>query len=376
MYDSKMTNTSSSSSQRVPHGFSTLSPSKCSSISWNETLNTKSIKSTRQSTSSSSGLDALALLASRASELSSVDDDRDMMPPPPPRVRLGRMRSVSNPEGMEKWDSLYQNRSSSRMHFLLPSTILEEELQSANDACEAHEKMMLESDAIHGFTDFSLTSRPEYKKGDEEYNGASPHAIVDFPVTMKKSNKRTTKKSWKKLQQEEEEKKGSDEEEVTEESSEEDEANLDPAELLQRARNRLFEDLSLESGLDKGDFVFPHLFDKYKEIYNKNGRIGIYTPAERAAIIARFQSKRNRRVWNKKIRYNCRKNLADRRMRVKGRFVKREVEQSTGTSPSLMPVSEEGKDMDTDMPDVNDPDAGFKPTASQPFKRTRRHTIT
>jgi hypothetical protein len=63
-------------------------------------------------------------------------------------------------------------------------------------------------------------------------------------------------------------------------------------------------------------------------------------------------------------------------MRVKGRFVKREVEQSTGTSPSLMPVSEEGKDMDTDMPDVNDPDAGFKPTASQPFKRTRRHTIT
>lgn len=267
VYDSKMTSTSSCSSHRVPHGFSTFSPSKCSSISWNETLNTNPIKTTRQSTSSSSsGLDALALLASRASELSSVDDDRDMMPPPPPRVRLGRMRSVSNPEGMEKWDSLYQNRSSSRMHFLLPSTILEEELQSANDACEAHEKLMLESEAIHGFTDFSLTSRPEYKKEDEEYNGVSPHAIVDFPVTMKKSNKRTTKKSWKKLEQEEEEKKGSDEEEVTEESSEEDDANLDPAELLQRARNRLFEDLSLESGLDKGDFVFPHLFDKYKEV--------------------------------------------------------------------------------------------------------------
>ena len=69
------------------------------------------------------------------------------------------------------------------------------------------------------------------------------------------------------------------------------------------------------------DFDYPLLM--FLQVYNKNGRIGIYTPAERAAIIARFQSKRSRRVWNKKIRYNCRKNLADRRMRVKGRFVKR-----------------------------------------------------
>jgi hypothetical protein len=301
------------------------------------------------------------------------------MPPPPPRVRKGRMRSASNPEGMEKWDSLYQNRSSSRMHFLLPSTILEEELQNANDACEAHEKLMLESETTttrYGFTDFSLTSRPEYNQGDEKYIGTSPHAVDDFPVVVKKSSQRKGKKSWKKLQQEEEGGEENDEDdEVTEESSEEDEANLNPAELLQRARNRLFEDLSLESGLEKGDFVFPHLFEKYKEIYNRNGRIGIYTPAERAAIIARFQSKRNRRVWNKKIRYNCRKNLADRRMRVKGRFVKREVEQTSSTSPSLMPVSE-GNEMDMDMPDVNDQDAGFQPTPSQPFKRTRRHTIT
>lgn len=43
---------------------------------------------------------------------------------------------------------------------------------------------------------------------------------------------------------------------------------------------------------------------------------------ERATIIERFREKRKRRVWKKKIRYNCRKNLADRRIRVKGRFVK------------------------------------------------------
>jgi hypothetical protein len=229
IYDSKMT---SSSTNRVPHGFSNPSPSKYSSISWNEPLNTESTKLTRQR--ASSGLDALALLASRASELSSsfVDDDRDSMPPPPPRVRKGRMRSASNPEGMEKWDSLYQNRSSSRMHFLLPSTILEEELQNANDACEAHEKLMLESEPTttrYGFTDFSLTSRPEYNQGDEKYIGTSPHTVDDFPAVGKKSSQRKGKKTWKKLQQEE----GGEENDEEDEVTEEDEANLGPAELLQ-----------------------------------------------------------------------------------------------------------------------------------------------
>merc|ERR1712087_409237 len=105
--------------------------------------------------------------------------------------------------------------------------------------------------------------------------------------------------------------------------------------------------------------TLPHSLAKYKHVYNKNGRIGIYTPSERAAIIARFQSKRSRRVWKKKIRYSCRKNLADRRLRVKGRFVKR----SEIISPTVL---------DSQMPDVNDPEAGFSPTLDQPFRRIRR----
>jgi len=124
------------------------------------------------------------------------------------------------------------------------------------------------------------------------------------------------------------------------------------------------------------------------QVYNKNGRIGIYTPAERAAIIARFSRKRSRRMWKKKIRYNCRKNLADRRMRVKGRFVKRSTEEmakvmpSVDTNPAPVPALSEEKaetqdpTHDVDMPDVNDPEAGFAPTEDQPFRRLRRHTIT
>jgi hypothetical protein len=82
-----------------------------------------------------------------------------------------------------------------------------------------------------------------------------------------------------------------------------------------------FADLKQE-GPD-GTVLLPQMLDHYAEIYNKNGRIGIYNREERDTIIERFREKKRRRVWKKKIRYHCRKNLADRRVRVKGRFVRR-----------------------------------------------------
>jgi hypothetical protein len=57
-------------------------------------------------------------------------------------------------------------------------------------------------------------------------------------------------------------------------------------------------------------------------LLNKDGRIGIYLPEARKERIAKFHSKRQRRTWRKKIKYDCRKKLADSRPRVKGRFVK------------------------------------------------------
>lgn len=55
-------------------------------------------------------------------------------------------------------------------------------------------------------------------------------------------------------------------------------------------------------------------------------RIGIYTLEERKKKIERFLQQRNYRVWQKKIKYNVRKDFADSRLRVKGRFVRKEDE--------------------------------------------------
>lgn len=319
--------------------------------------------------SNSASLDALAILAESeaarfqlneplapfimsTSPSTSSDDDSEAMPPPPPR----RRRSASNPEGVEKWDSLGARSSNgSRRHFVLPESILEEELAEARTAMEAQQ------------------SRPHSIPEESEY--------IDPPEDII-------------------------EEEFEEE--EEDISDLTPAERLQRARSKLLEDLCEEnSSGDKGIVALPHSLGKYKtvsrqsgntivsgvlpgwiivslqsQLYNKNGRIGIYTPDERAAVIERFKSKRGRRVWNKKIRYGCRKNLADRRLRIKGRFVKREEQEELARKIKLKDKeeriinTESTTVRDENMPDVTDPEAGFSPTEEQPFRRVRRHTIT
>lgn len=314
---------------------------------------------------------------------SSSDDDSEIMPPPPPRTnynintnnntRMSRRRSVSNPEGMDKWGT-------KRLRLVLPASILEEEIAEAEAAILiARKKKSLATTITEGrggSSSINNFDEDDDDEDDESDSSSSPPTMVD-----------------------------------------EEEENLDHDQLLRRARSRLLEDLSIASG-EKGVLTLPHSLKKYKEVYNKNGRIGIYTPAERAAIIARFQKKRKSRMWKKKIRYNCRKNLADRRLRIKGRFVKRSSPSSssnknavTATTNATTKVEEtrttnvattattdvgtnasagagaiqsipeetefiENGEEDIEMPDVTDPDAGFCPTDDQPYRRLRRHTIT
>jgi len=55
-------------------------------------------------------------------------------------------------------------------------------------------------------------------------------------------------------------------------------------------------------------------------------KIGHYSLEERRRLIDRFLQKRHRRIWRKRVKYDVRKSFADSRLRVKGRFVRKEDE--------------------------------------------------
>ncbi|CAI5725424.1 unnamed protein product [Peronospora destructor] len=59
----------------------------------------------------------------------------------------------------------------------------------------------------------------------------------------------------------------------------------------------------------------------------KQNFVGAYSPDSRQKRIEKFLDKRQKRVWRKEVKYDVRKNFADSRLRVKGRFVKKEDEQ-------------------------------------------------
>lgn len=50
-------------------------------------------------------------------------------------------------------------------------------------------------------------------------------------------------------------------------------------------------------------------------------KIGTLTLEERRIKIEKYLEKRKRRSWNKRVNYDCRKKVADNRLRIKGRFV-------------------------------------------------------
>ncbi|KAE8713580.1 1-aminocyclopropane-1-carboxylate oxidase-like protein 5 [Hibiscus syriacus] len=60
----------------------------------------------------------------------------------------------------------------------------------------------------------------------------------------------------------------------------------------------------------------------WRAMEDSNLKVGRYSVEERKDRILRYLKKRNQRNFNKTIKYACRKTLADRRVRVRGRFAR------------------------------------------------------
>ncbi|XP_021774350.1 zinc finger protein CONSTANS-like [Chenopodium quinoa] len=61
---------------------------------------------------------------------------------------------------------------------------------------------------------------------------------------------------------------------------------------------------------------------------NSSNKVGKYSVEEKKERILRYLKKRNQRNFRKTIKYACRKTLADRRVRIRGRFAKNQEEES------------------------------------------------
>ncbi|XP_073136402.1 zinc finger protein HD1-like [Henckelia pumila] len=71
-------------------------------------------------------------------------------------------------------------------------------------------------------------------------------------------------------------------------------------------------------------------YSSESSIIESMNRASPYGPEEKKERIERYRSKKNLRNFNKKIKYECRKTLADSRPRIRGRFARNdELEKTT-----------------------------------------------
>jgi len=80
-------------------------------------------------------------------------------------------------------------------------------------------------------------------------------------------------------------------------------------------------------------------------------KIGVYTPRSRKSLLNKFHAKRQRRVWRRQVRYDCRKSFANNRIRVKGRFVKKKADDPS--SYLLQGQLAEGKDEEGERDEIS-----------------------
>ena len=187
-----------------------------------ETLSPTDATPTQQTVKTNCPLDALAMLASNADILDVSSDDYDNENGLPVR----RRRSISNPEGMEKWDSLRRAAFTAARHFVQP-TIMEDE-EGWQPQRDVRDKTQSEKIAVKKRSK-SLGSDVEMAEEQDETNEPDDQNVpIDEIKNLSES---------------------------------------DLQEMLRRARAKLLEDAITSDQSNSADgLVLPHALDKYREV--------------------------------------------------------------------------------------------------------------
>jgi len=116
--------------------------------------------------------------------------------------------------------------------------------------------------------------------------------------------------------------------------------NIRPA---SRPMRRVFStgDIQTSNGMQLNHGSGSPLTSETSSFEEAGFKIGRYSAEERKQRIHRYRKKRTERNFNKKIKYACRKTLADSRPRVRGRFARNE---DAGDIPSKLHHDEDDED--------------------------------
>ncbi|XP_027344048.1 zinc finger protein CONSTANS-LIKE 2-like [Abrus precatorius] len=114
-------------------------------------------------------------------------------------------------------------------------------------------------------------------------------------------------------------------------------------------------DLQGVNGMQQNHHLDSPLSSESSMIIEGMSRACRYSPEEKKVRIERYRSKRNQRNFNKKIKYACRKTLADSRPRIRGRFARNdETEKNTTIQWSQIGGGEEEDEEDENWVSVLD----------------------
>ncbi|XP_050233096.1 two-component response regulator-like APRR9 isoform X2 [Mercurialis annua] len=118
---------------------------------------------------------------------------------------------------------------------------------------------------------------------------------------------------------------------------------------------RVFSTGDLQHQHQHGHKAESPLSSESSMIIESMSRATKYSPEEKKERIERYRSKKTQRNFNKKIKYACRKTLADSRPRIRGRFARNdEIEKNPQCQWSNNASGEEDEDYDDNWIDFLD----------------------